>query len=87
MLKLLVGSQTSPLSSFQADLQNSVRYLLIMDESAGSMYALTSVLGILAIIAIMLRSYARRRTQTAISWDDHAILLALVSRFLIINNI
>lgn len=46
------------------------------------MYALATVLSILAIVAIMLRFYAKRIKQTALSWDDYAILLALVRHFL-----
>ena len=49
-----------------------------MAESAGKMYALASVLSILATVAIMLRFYARRVKQTALLLDDYAILLALV---------
>ena len=49
-----------------------------MAESAGLMYALAIMLSILAIVAIILRFYARHIKQTAILWDDYAILLALV---------
>ena len=47
-------------------------------ESAGKMYALAIVLGLLAIVATTLRFYARRMKQAALSWDDYMILLALV---------
>ena len=49
-----------------------------MAESAGKMYVLATVLSILAIVAVMLRFYARRIRQTALSWDDYVILPALV---------
>ena len=52
-----------------------------MTKSAGEMYALATVLSILAIIAVMLRFYARRIQQTVLSWDDYAILPALVTSF------
>ena len=61
--------------------------LLLMAESAGKMYALATVLSILAIVAIMLRFYARRIRRTALSWDDYTILLALVRQLYILCNI
>ena len=57
------------------------RHLLAMAESAGTMYALATVLSVLAIVAVILRFYARRVKQTALSWDDYAILPALVRHF------
>ena len=54
-------------------------------ESAGKMYALAIVLGLLAIVATTLRFYARRMKQAALSWDDYMILLALV-RFALIKT-
>ena len=47
-------------------------------ESAGKMYALAIVLGLLAIVATALRFYARRMKQASLSWDDYMILPALV---------
>ena len=47
-------------------------------ESAGKMYALAIVLGLLAIVATALRFYARRIKQASLSWDDYMILPALV---------
>ena len=47
-------------------------------ESAGKMYALAIVLGLLAIGATALRFYARRMKQASLSWDDYMILPALV---------
>ncbi|KAL9071978.1 MAG: hypothetical protein Q9161_003910 [Pseudevernia consocians] len=49
-----------------------------MAESAGKMYALATVLSLLAIIATALRFYARRIKQASLSWDDYIILPALV---------
>ena len=49
-----------------------------MPESAGKMYALASVLSFLAILATVLRFYARRVKQASLSWDDYMILPALV---------
>ena len=57
------------------------QHLLIMADSAGMMYALATVFSILAIVAIMLRFYARRIKQTALAWDDYVILPALVRHF------
>ena len=45
------------------------------------MYAIATVLSVLAIVAVILRFYARGMKQTALSWDDYAILPALVRRF------
>lgn len=42
------------------------------------MYALASVLTILAIVAVILRFYARRIKKIRPSWDDYLIVLALV---------
>lgn len=40
-----------------------------------------TVMSIWAIVAIMLRFYARRINRTALSWDDYTTLLALVRLF------
>ncbi|CAD6592794.1 MAG: hypothetical protein ASARMPRED_006723 [Alectoria sarmentosa] len=58
-----------------------------MAESAGKMYALATVLSILAIVAILLRFYARRVKQTALSWDDYVLLIALVCQLQISRNL
>ena len=47
-------------------------------ESAGKMYALAIVLGLLATVATALRFYARRMKQASLSWDDYMVLPALV---------
>ena len=52
-----------------------------MADSAGEMYAIATVSSILAIVAVILRFYARRIKQTALSWDDYMILPALVRQF------
>ncbi|CAD6584913.1 MAG: hypothetical protein ASARMPREDX12_001790 [Alectoria sarmentosa] len=49
-----------------------------MAESAGKMYALATVLSLLAIMATVLRFYARRMKQASLSWDDYMILPALL---------
>ena len=49
-----------------------------MDESPGKMYALATVLTTLAIVAVILRFYARRIKKVRPSWDDYSIVLALV---------
>ncbi|CAF9940665.1 MAG: hypothetical protein ALECFALPRED_008785 [Alectoria fallacina] len=49
-----------------------------MAESAGKMYALATVLSLLAIMATILRFYARRMKQASLSWDDYMILPALL---------
>ena len=49
-----------------------------MGESPGKMYALASVLTILAIVTVVLRFYSRRIKKIRLSWDDYLITLALV---------
>ena len=49
-----------------------------MNESPGKMYALATVLTILAIVAVVLRFYSRRIRKVRPSWDDYLIVLALV---------
>lgn len=53
----------------------------IMGESSGKMYALASVLNILAILAVMLRFCSRRIKKICLSWDDYFITLALVGLY------
>lgn len=57
-----------------------------MAESAGKMYALATVLSLLAIVATALRFYARRIKQAALSWDDYMILPALVCRAMLVAS-
>ena len=49
-----------------------------MVESPGKMYALATVLSLLAILAVILRFYARSIKKACPSWDDYLIILALV---------
>lgn len=56
----------------------------VMDESPAKMYALATVLTILAIVAVMLRLYARRIKKLRPSWDDYLVILALVTVILTI---
>lgn len=49
-----------------------------MAESAGKMYALATILSLLAIVVTAMRFYARRIKQAVLSWDDYMILPALV---------
>lgn len=55
-----------------------------MDESPGKMYALATVLTVLAIVAVVLRFYSRRIKKVHLSWDDYSIVLALVGIFAMI---
>lgn len=50
-----------------------------MGETPGKMYALATVLSILAIVAVTLRFYSRRIKKVSPSWDDFSVVLALVS--------
>ena len=49
-----------------------------MTELVGKVYALATVLSLLAIVVTALRFYARRMKQATLSWDDYMILPALV---------
>ena len=53
-----------------------------MGETPGKMYALAVVLTLLAVVAVLLRLYARKIKNAILSWDDYLILLALVGRIL-----
>lgn len=44
------------------------------------MYALGTVLTILATVAVLLRLHARKIKKATLAWDDYMILVALVSR-------
>lgn len=50
-----------------------------MVESPGKMYALAATLTLLAIVAVILRFWARRIKDIRLSWDDYLIALALVN--------
>lgn len=62
-----------------ADSQLLDQSLATMADTPGKMYALATVLVLLATVAVMLRLYARRKTKQCILWDDYLVLLALVS--------
>ncbi len=49
-----------------------------MEESPGKIYALTVVLTSLATVAVGLRFYSRHIKKAGLSWDDWAVLPALV---------
>ena len=51
-----------------------------MGETPGKMYALATVLAILAAVAVMLRLYARKIKNAILGWDDYLIVFALVGR-------
>ena len=50
-----------------------------MEESPGKMYALATVLPLLAIIAIVLRLRVRFGSRQRLGWDDYLIIPAFVS--------
>lgn len=50
-----------------------------MSNLAGVMYALAVILTFLAVVAVLLRFYARRIKKATIACDDYLIFLALVS--------
>ena len=52
---------------------------LAMEESPGKMYALATILILLALVAVILRFHARRMKNAKLSWDDYLIFVALVS--------
>ena len=49
-----------------------------MGETPGKMYALAVVLTLLAVLAVVLRLYARKLMNVILAWDDYLILFALV---------
>ena len=49
-----------------------------MGQSAGKMYAMATVLSILAIVVVLLRFHARHIKKVRLSWDDYLIIPALV---------
>ena len=51
-----------------------------MGETAGEMYALATVLSLLAIMAVGLRFYSRRIKKASIESDDYLIIAALVCK-------
>ncbi|KAL8930017.1 MAG: hypothetical protein Q9172_000249 [Xanthocarpia lactea] len=58
-----------------------------MDESPGKMYALAVVLSSLAIVATGLRFYSRHIKKAGYSWDDYAVLPALVFYAVVLSQI
>ena len=50
-----------------------------MGDSPGEMYALSVLLTLLALLAVLLRLHARRIKRVEFAWDDYLIVLALVS--------
>ena len=53
-------------------------YFPTVDESPGKMYALAAILMILAILAVILRGYARYLAKASLKWDDFLIGIALL---------
>lgn len=51
-----------------------------MGETPGKMYALATVLTLLAAVAVLLRLRARKIKKTILDWDDYLILFAMVCR-------
>lgn len=51
-----------------------------MGENPGKMYALATVLTLLAAVAVLLRLHARKIKNASLGWDDYLILSALVGR-------
>ena len=49
-----------------------------MGETPGKMYALATVLTLLAVVAVLLRLYARKIKKAILTWDDYLIVFALV---------
>ena len=58
-----------------------------MGETPGKMYALAAVLTLLAIVAVLLRFYARRVKKISPEFHDYMILPALVlnSKFISVS--
>ncbi len=51
-----------------------------MAETPEKMYALATVLTLLAVIAVGLRFKARHLRKADLAWDDYSIALALVNK-------
>jgi len=51
-----------------------------MEQSPRLMYVLAAVFGVLPVVAVALRFFARRRTKVQLLWDDWTIVFSLVSR-------
>ena len=49
-----------------------------MIETPGKMYALSTVLTLLAAVAVLVRLHARKIKNAVLAWDDYLILFALV---------
>ena len=50
-------------------------------ETPEKMYALATILMLLALAAVMLRLYARRIKKAKFAWDDYLIIIALAFTF------
>ena len=50
-----------------------------MGETPGKMYALATLLTLLAVVAVLLRFHARKIQKAILTWDDYLITVALVS--------
>lgn len=48
------------------------------DESPGRTYALAATLTLLAVVAVILRIYARHKSKVDLGWDDCMVLFGLV---------
>lgn len=57
-----------------------------MGETPGKMYALAIVLTLLAVVAVLLRLYARKLMNAILAWDDYLIFCALVSHASQVNH-
>ena len=49
-----------------------------MGQSPGQVVGVTTFLGILALLAIVLRYRARRLKKVGLGWDDYTIVAAMV---------
>ena len=61
--------------------------ILSTGESPGKMYALATVLTVLAIAAVILRIHARRMIKSGLAWDDFLVVIALVRLYLLATGI
>ena len=60
--------------------------ILSTGESPGKMYALATVLTVLAIAAVVLRVHARRMIKSGLAWDDFLVVIALVRLYLLATS-
>ena len=49
-----------------------------MGETPGKMYALATVMTLLAVVSVLLRLYSRKIKKAILTWDDYLIIFALV---------